>query len=136
MTEALEPTPAVPPPPPTAPPPDDGLIPRDDRQLAMVTHLLALANYFAFPAGIIAVLVMWLVKKDESPALDRVGREVLNFNLSMLIYAIGSFILVFVLIGIGLLIALWVFGLVVTIIAAIRANDGHYYRYPLTIRFL
>ncbi len=113
----------------------DDRIPPADRQLATLTHLLALANYVAFPAGLIAVLVLWLVKKDDSPPLDRVGREVLNFNLSMLLYAIVSFILVFVLIGIGLLVALWVFGLVVTIVAAVRTKDGHYYRYPLTIRF-
>jgi uncharacterized Tic20 family protein len=135
MTEAQDPLPPSPPPAPVTAVSDDR-IPPADRQMAMLTHLLALANYVAFPAGLIAVLVLWLVKKDDSPPLDRVGREVLNFNLSMLIYGIVSVILVLVLIGIGLLIALWVFGLVVTIVAAVRANEGHYYRYPLTIRFL
>jgi uncharacterized Tic20 family protein len=135
MTEAQDPLPPSPPPAPIAPRVDDR-IPPAERQLAMLTQLLALANYIAFPAGLLAVLVLWLVKKDDSPALDRVGREALDFNLSMLLYGIVSVILVFVLIGIGLLIALWVFGLVVTIIAAVRASDGHYYRYPLTIRFL
>lgn len=126
---------SAPPPPPSPMPMQDDRIPTADRQLALVTHLLSLANYVAAPAGIIAVLVLWLVKKDESPALDRVGREVLNFNLSMLIYGIVSFILVFVLIGFVLLIGLWIFGLVITIVAAIRANEGEYFRYPLTIRF-
>ena len=125
----------APPPPPSPMPTQDDLIPTADRQLALVTHLLSLANYVAAPAGIIAVLVLWLVKKDESPALDRVGREVLNFNLSMLLYGIVSFILVFVLIGFVLLIGLWIFGLAITIVAAIRANEGEYFRYPLTIRF-
>lgn len=125
----------APPPPPSPMPTQDDRIPTADRQLALVTHLLSLANYVAAPAGIIAVLVLWLVKKDESPALDRVGREVLNFNLSMLLYGIVSFILVFVLIGFVLLIGLWIFGLVITIVAAIRANEGEYFRYPLTIRF-
>jgi uncharacterized Tic20 family protein len=126
---------SAPPPLPSPVPMQDDRIPTADRQLALVTHLLSLANYVAAPAGIIAVLVLWLVKKDESPALDRVGREVLNFNLSMLIYGIVSFILVFVLIGFLLLIGLWIFGLVITIVAAIRANEGEYFRYPLTIRF-
>jgi uncharacterized Tic20 family protein len=126
---------SAPPPLPSPVPMQDDRIPTADRQLALVTHLLSLANYVAAPAGIIAVLVLWLVKKDESPALDRVGREVLNFNLSMLIYGIVSFILVFVLIGFVLLIGLWIFGLVITIVAAIRANEGEYFRYPLTIRF-
>jgi uncharacterized protein len=126
---------SAPPPLPSPVPMQDDRIPTADRQLALVTHLLSLANYVAAPAGIIAVLVLWLVKKDESPALDRVGREVLNFNLSMLIYGIVSFILVFVLIGFVLLIGLWIFGLVITIVAAISANEGEYFRYPLTIRF-
>lgn len=134
MTDSPD-TLSAPPPPPASLPLQDDRIPTADRQLALVTHLLSLANYVAAPAGIIAVLVLWLVKKDESPALDRVGREVLNFNLSMLLYGIVSFILVFVLIGFVLLIGLWIFGLVITIVAAIRANEGEYFRYPLTIRF-
>lgn len=111
-------------------------IPPADRKLAMVMHLSALLGYVMPFANLLVPLVIWLLKKDESPALDRVGREVLNFNISILIYAIVSAVLALVLIGFLLLAALWVFGLVVTIIASVRANEGSFYHYPVTIRFL
>ncbi|MBE9196135.1 DUF4870 domain-containing protein, partial [Synechocystis sp. LEGE 06083] len=40
------------------------------------------------------------------------------------------------LIGIPLLIAVLVFDLVVTIMAAVKANEGIRYRYPLKITFI
>jgi hypothetical protein len=133
---------AVPPAPPPGPqpgmPPADstGTIAEKDRQLAVLMHLSALLGYFIPLANLLIPLVIWLVKKDESADIDAVGREVINFNLSMLIYAVVGFILTFVLIGVLVLLGLWIFGMVVTIIAALRANDGWRYRYPVTIRFL
>jgi uncharacterized Tic20 family protein len=133
---------AVPPSPPPGPqpgmPPADstGTIAEKDRQLAVLMHLSALLGYFIPLANLLIPLVIWAVKKDESADIDAVGREVINFNLSMLIYALVGFILTFVLIGVLVLLGLWIFGMVVTIIAALRANDGWRYRYPVTIRFL
>lgn len=133
---------AVPPSPPPGPqpgmPPADstGTIAENVRQLAVLMHLSALLGYFIPLANLLIPLVIWLVKKDESVDIDAVGREVINFNLSMLIYAVIGFILTFVLIGVLVLLGLWIFGMVVTIIAALRANDGWRYRYPVTIRFL
>jgi uncharacterized Tic20 family protein len=113
-----------------------GTIAEKDRQLAVLMHLSALIGYFIPLANLLIPLVVWAVKKDESADIDAVGREVINFNLSMLIYAVVGFILTFVLIGVLVLLGLWIFGIVVTIIAALRANDGWRYRYPVTIRFL
>ncbi len=59
----------------------------------------------------------------------------MNFQLSMTIYSIVAFLLIFIVIGIFLLIALCVFVVVMIIVASIKANEGVYYRYPLTIRF-
>jgi uncharacterized Tic20 family protein len=129
----------APPPGPQAgtPPPDTvGSIGDKDRPLAVMTHLSALVGYVIPFANLVIPLVIWLVKRHESPDIDAVGREVVNFNLSMLLYATVGFLLTFVLIGFVVLLGLWLFGLVVTIIAALRANDGWRYRYPLTIRFL
>jgi uncharacterized Tic20 family protein len=138
-TESAEPTPPNPPPGPAAtvaPSDTTGTIAEKDRQLAVLMHLSALLGYFIPLANLLIPLVIWLVKKDESADIDAVGREVINFNLSMLIYALVGFILTFVLIGVLVLLGLWIFGMVVTIIAALRANDGWRYRYPVTIRFL
>jgi len=62
--------------------------------------------------------------------------ESLNFNLTWLLYAIIGVVLAFLLIGIPILIALGIAYLVLVIIASVRANNGEFFRYPLTIRFV
>ena len=62
--------------------------------------------------------------------------ESLNFNLTWLLYAVIGVVLAFLLIGIPILIALGIAYLVLVIIASVRANNGEFFRYPLTIRFV
>ena len=108
----------------------------DERTLAMFCHLSTFAVH-VFPLGnIVAPLILWLVKKDTSPFLDYHGKQVLNFQISLIIWAIVSFILAFVIIGIFFLIALYIMDLVCTIIGAIKAQNGEYYVYPLTFQFI
>ena len=108
----------------------------EERMWAMFCHLSGLAG-FIFPFGnIIAPLVIWLIKKEEYPLVNDQGKESINFQISMTIYILASVILIFLVIGIPLLIILGLFSLIVVIIAAIKANEGEKYRYPLTIRFL
>lgn len=132
----------VPPyPPPTAaaavpPAYTAGTIGERDRALAVMTHLSALLVFYVPFTNLVVPLVIWLLKRHESPDIDAVGREVLNFNLSMTLYFAAAAVLSLVLVGLLLAAALWVFGIVVTIIAAVRAHEGWRYRYPLTIRFL
>lgn len=61
---------------------------------------------------------------------------VVNWLISSLIYALVAGLLTMVLIGIPLLIALYVCGLVFPIIGGIRANNGELWKYPLTIEFI
>jgi uncharacterized Tic20 family protein len=77
---------------------------------------------------------MWQIKKDPMPFGSEQAKEALNFQLSMLLYIIISVVLIFV--AIGIILMPIVFDLVFTIIAAIKANDGVAYRYPLCIRFV
>jgi uncharacterized Tic20 family protein len=109
---------------------------KDERTWAMLCHLSTLAG-FVIPFGnIVGPLVMWTIKKDEFPLVEDQGKEALNFQISMTIYIIAAVILIFLLVGIPLLIGLGLFDLIVTVIAAINANDGVKYRYPLCIRFV
>lgn len=108
-----------------------------ERTFAMLCHLSALSAAIGIPFGnILGPLIFWLVKKDEFPLVDDQGKESLNFQISVTIYAIVSAILILVLVGIALLIALGLFWFVVVIIASVKANEGVAYRYPLTIRFI
>jgi hypothetical protein len=108
----------------------------EERQWAMFTHLSALAG-FVIPFGnIIGPLVLWQIKKDQSAYIDYHGKEAVNFQISMTIYLAISFILVFVLVGILLLAVLGILTIVFLVIAAIKANEGDYYVYPITMRFI
>ena len=110
---------------------------KDEQMWGMFCHLAALTAFLGIPFGhIIGPLVIWLIKKEEYPFVDEQGKESLNFQISMTIYAFGAALLIIVLIGIPLLICLVIAEFVLVIVASIKANDGVSFRYPLTIRFL
>jgi len=87
-------------------------------------------------AHIVVPLVIWLVKRADSPEIDATGKEVLNFQISYTIYSLIAGALCFVLIGILILPIVLIVWLVCIIIAAVKTSNGESYRYPFTIRFL
>lgn len=107
------------------------------RTWCVACHLSALAGFVIPGAGhILGPLIVWLVKRADSPEIDAHGKEALNFQISMLIYNVVAGILCLVLIGFALLAVLHVLNVVFVIIAALRASEGQMYRYPLTIRLI
>ena len=109
---------------------------KDERMWGMFCHLSALAG-LVFPFGnFIGPLIVYSMKKDEYEFVADQGKESLNFQVSIIIYAVISAIFLIVLIGILLLIAVGLFAIIMTVIAAVRANDGEYFRYPLCIRLI
>ena len=109
---------------------------QDDRTWGMLAHLSAFA-FFICPLGnVIGPLIVWLVKRDQSQFVADQGKEALNFNISVLLAAVACGLLVLVFIGILLGVALFVFWLVMTIVAGIRASEGVLYRYPFTLRLI
>lgn len=107
-----------------------------ERTWGMLAHLTALSG-FVIPFGfIVGPLIIWLIKKDESAFVDDQGKEALNFQISIIIYAVVSSLLILVVIGIFLLIAIGILDIVFVIIASVKANSGERYRYPLTLRLI
>jgi uncharacterized Tic20 family protein len=108
-----------------------------ERTYSMFTHLSLLAFHVALP--VLPALVLWLIKRDRSPFVDDHGREAVNFQLSLVLYALVAVPLAgLVTCGLGFLLWLPVYalGMVGMILASIAAHKGQYYRYPATIRFL
>ena len=146
MSEQVPPPQPPPPPPVGGPPPGSGppyggppgqrpLPPDQERLWAMLAHLLSfVAAWIAL--GFVAPLVVLLVFGPRSAYVRAHAVESLNFNLSWLLYAIASVVLIFIGIGILLLLALGIAYVVLIVVASIRANNGEFYRYPLTIRFV
>ena len=103
----------------------------NDRLWIVLSHLSALLG-----VGILLPLIIYLVKKDESPLIGYHSKEALNFHMSVYLYALCCVPLAFVFIGIPMIGIIIVSTFIFSIIAAVRSVDGEYYRYPLTIRFL
>lgn len=114
----------------------DNAVSSDERTMAMLCHLAAFAGVVIPFGNIIGPLVVWLIKKDSSPYIDYHGKESLNFQIAFTIYMLIAALLVMVLIGLILLPVVGIAGLVLMIIAAIKAKDGEEYRYPYIFRLL
>lgn len=107
----------------------------EERTWALIAHVGTLvAAWFAM--GFLCPLVIMLTKGNESAFVRRHAVESLNFQISLLIYAVVSGVLVLLLIGIAMLIALGIFALVVIVLATMAASNGREYRYPLTMRLV
>lgn len=106
------------------------MVNNDEKLMAAGIYVLSIF----FP--VIAPLVIWLIKKDESTFIDYHGREYFNFLISYTVYFFVSGILTIILIGFVALAILGVMLFVFTIIAAIKAYEGNEYRFPLIFRLI
>lgn len=114
--------------------------PADEKLWATLVHVGGI--FFSF----IPALVGYLVLKDRGPFVRHHTRTALNFQISLIIYITGIFIvtgiIAVVTFGIGLvlmyplLIGIGIAAAVFMIIAAVKANQGFFYSYPLTIEFI
>jgi uncharacterized Tic20 family protein len=112
-------------------------IEKQARLWGMLCHLTAMLGLVGIPFGhILGPLAVWLFKKNTYPFVDKQGREALNFQISMTIYAFVAALMIYIKIGMMLLLVLATINLVLVIIAALRANAGDIFRYPFTIRFI
>jgi len=106
----------------------------EDRTYCTLMHISQLLVYSA--VGIVVPIGMWILGKDQSDMVRRHGNRMMNWIISGFIYGIVAGILCMVFIGIPLLFALGVVSIVFPIMAAIKANNGEDWSYPLTIKFL
>jgi uncharacterized Tic20 family protein len=112
--------------PPPTPKPDS-----NDKLFIILCHLSVFLG-----VGLILPLIVFLVKKGESENVAAHAKEALNFHLSLMIYGFGSLLLCMIFIGIPLLFALALMAFVLPIVAAVKASEGNFYRYPLTLRLV
>jgi len=111
------------------------MVSNDEKNWAMLCHLGGLVHFLPF-GQIIVPLIIWMAKKDELPFVDDQGKEALNFQISMLIYYLICIPLIFIVIGIFLLAMLGLINLILVIIAAVKAQQGEAFRYPLSLNLV
>ena len=114
----------------------------EERTWAMLGHLSAFTAFITGIGCVLGPLIVWLIKRDTMPFAGEQAKEALNFNISMIIAFAALWLFTILTLGIGLLIvvpaglALFVGWLVLTIMAAVKANAGEHYRYPFALRLV
>jgi len=109
---------------------------QETRRWGLFLHLSVLAGYALPVAGVVVPIAIWQLKKDSLPTIDAHGKNAVNWLISLIIYAVVCGILAFAFIGIPLLMALGVVAVGFPIVAAIKANNGEVWKYPMAISFL
>src|SRR5689334_20257400 len=107
-----------------------------EKTWATFAHLSALLGIVIPLFSMLGPLIVWLLKRNEMPFVDNQGKEALNFQITMLIAFAVSWLLAFILIGYFLIFIIAIIDLILIIVAAVNANKGNYYRYPLTLRMI
>jgi len=105
----------------------------DERTWGSVVHASALVGLFVPFGNVLAPLVVWLIKREESEFVDANGKEALNFQITWTVLLVLA--LLSVLVGVGVLVApivalAWV---VLVVLATVRASENEVYDYPLTV---
>ncbi len=110
------------------------MITRNDKNYSSITHLSGFAGWFIPFGNIIAPIVLWTAKKNESSYIDAHGKSAVNFQLSLILYgfllalliipiAIFTLGLGLVAIAIGIIPAI-ILKIILIISASIKANNG------------
>jgi uncharacterized Tic20 family protein len=116
----------------------------DARMWAMLINLAAVIGIVLSGGtlSLVAVLVIWLIYRERSALIDFHGKQQLNAMITTVVAGVAAVIGTIVTLGIGAfvlfpaLIAYGIYLLVISIIAAVAANRGEYYRIPAIIRFV
>ncbi|MCD2259425.1 DUF4870 domain-containing protein [Psychroserpens luteolus] len=109
---------------------------RQDNQLIVLTHLSQLLTFLTGFGGLIVPLIIWATQKENVYRMDQEGKNIVNFQLSVLVYSLICIPLVFVLVGVFGLIVLGILSFIFPIINAIRASHGESPKYPLSLNFI
>lgn len=111
----------------------------DERNMALIAHLSGIAGIaLGGLIGFLGPLIIYLMKKDESPYVEAQAKEALNFQITLLIIGVVCVALTLLTCGtlLFLLFAPMVMQVVFGIIAGLSVRDGSHYRYPVNLRLI
>ena len=108
-----------------------------DNNLLVATHLCQLLTYISGFGGLVVPLILWLTQKDKVVGMDIQGKQIVNFQISLIVYCILSIPLIFVFgLGILILIAISILSVVIPIVNAIKVNNQEPPVYFMNITFI
>ena len=110
---------------------------REDRSLIVIAHLSQLVTLLTGFGSLILPLILWITQKEKVYQMDTHGKNIINFQLSLIVYCIICVPLI-LLFGLGILgfIVLGIIAIVCPVINAIKASNGETPTYPFTFNFI
>ncbi|WP_027125228.1 DUF4870 domain-containing protein [Gelidibacter mesophilus] len=110
---------------------------REDRTLIVITHLSQLITLATGFGSLILPLVLWVTQKEKVYQMDAHGKNIINFQLSLIVYFVICIPLI-LLFGLGILgfIILGLVSIVLPVINAIKASNGETPSYPFSFNFI
>lgn len=110
---------------------------RQDNQLLVITHLSQLACLLTGFGGLIIPLILWLTQKEKVYQMNEQGKRIINFQLSLIIYALICIPLI-LFFGLGILgfIVIAIISVIFPIINAIKSSNGESPTYPLSLNLI
>ena len=110
---------------------------KQDNQLLVITHLSQLINLVTGFGSLILPLILWLSNKEKVDKMDSHGKNIINFQLSLIIWFVICIPLVLVF-GLGLLgfLGIALISVILPIVNAIKASRGENPTYPLTFNII
>lgn len=112
---------------------------KEVKDFLLICNLLPLAQMiicFIPGVNVIAPLIFWNMKKDLSPEINQIGKDIINFQIIFLIAFLANILLYFVYIGLltGPLLGIAWFAFI--IISVIKAVNGEQFKYPFNYPFI
>lgn len=101
--------------------------PEEEKLGAVLVHVVAI--FFE----LIAPIVGYVFLKDKGPFVGHHAKESLNFSITV---ALISVVLAISIVGWLIIWLVPVYWTVMRIIAALKASQGEFFKYPMTIRFI
>lgn len=110
---------------------------RQDKQLLVITHLSQLITLVTGFGSLLLPLVLWLTQKEKVYEMDTHGKNIINFQLSLIVWCIICVPLI-LLFGLGLLgfAILGIISIIFPIVNAVRVSRGEAAIYPFTFTFI
>ncbi len=107
-----------------------------DRTWGILVHATAFVGLVVPFGNIIAPLIIWALKKEESPFVDANGKQAINFQITWTILLIAAAISIVLVIGLVLVPIVALAWVILVCVAIVKTSNDEVYEYPLTIEFI
>jgi uncharacterized Tic20 family protein len=104
----------------------------DERTLAVLAHILSIVPGI----GILGPLIIYLIRRDGPAFVTENAKESLNFQITVYVFYVIGWLLMWIGIGFLILGGLWFVNLILVIVAAVQVSENKIYRYPFNLRLI